>query len=131
MVRRLVVGLTVPRDPQVTFEGDHITKVELEVVIRGIRKAYKKTIVEYRRQRIIAKYKADKKKEEVEKDGANEQSKRKSNGSGDSTNDANRGGDAKASSADAGDNSTAKSGQGASGGKSGSDAGSSSAGASK
>jgi hypothetical protein len=74
--RRLVVDLTVPRDPKAVFEGGYIKKADLEVVIRAIRRAHRKLIHDYREQRIIAKYEASKKKkEEVSKDDADKQSK--------------------------------------------------------
>ncbi len=128
MVRRLVVDLTVPRNPGVVFEGDYITKVELEAVIRAIRRGHKKVIVEYRRQRIIADYEANKKKEEVEKDGTDRESKTKSDGSGKSTSTIDAGSVSKITSTAAGDSSTAKSGQGPRGDKPGSVSGSSPAG---
>ena len=79
-MRRLVVDLTVPRDPKVVFEGGYINKVELEAVLRGIRKAHKKLIYEYRRDKIIADYEARKLKEEKDevKNGTDSQSTAKS-----------------------------------------------------
>lgn len=65
-MRRLVVDLTVPRDPKVVFEGAYINKVELEAVLRGIRKAHKRMIYEYRRNKIIADYESKKLKEKEE-----------------------------------------------------------------
>ena len=38
MGRRLIIDLTVPRDPKVVFEGGYVTRVELGAVLRGIKR---------------------------------------------------------------------------------------------
>jgi len=76
MVRMLTADLTVPRDPKVKFVGDYITKVELEALIRAIRKAHKKMIFEYRKRHIIEEYKASQeKKGRIQEDATNRKSK--------------------------------------------------------
>ncbi len=43
--------------PVVTFKGDYITKRDLEIIIRALKRAHRNVIREYRKQRIIAEYK--------------------------------------------------------------------------
>lgn len=62
--RKLIVDTSVKYDPKVTFIGEHLTKRELEVVIRAIKREHRRRINEFRKKRIIAIYEADKAKQD-------------------------------------------------------------------
>ena len=55
--RKITVCLLNTSYPSITFTGDYVTKRELDIVVRAIKKAHKEVIREYRRKRIIAEWK--------------------------------------------------------------------------
>jgi len=134
-MRRLVADMEVPRDPKVTFIGDYITKSELEVLIRAVRRAHKKLIHEYRRRKIIQEYEASKKEKEEVKNATDRKSESgsepgESNGPATEHNSATKpidaGDVATGSSTSAGSGSTVEAGQGSGSESGGSGEGSSS-----
>jgi hypothetical protein len=60
----LKVVLKDKGNPSVTFEGDYITKRELNLIMRSILSAHRQRIREYRKRTIIEEYN---KQKEIEK----------------------------------------------------------------
>jgi hypothetical protein len=55
--------------PKVTFDGDYITKRELDIIIRVLKKEHRIKIREYRKKAIIEQYKLEKEKEKGNNNG--------------------------------------------------------------
>lgn len=77
--KRLSVDFSTLTSPIVSFEGDYMTKKELDFVLRAIKKKHKVIIREYRRNKIIEEFKLKEKKVEVSNNVHEERSESKGN----------------------------------------------------
>lgn len=68
-MKKIVIDVTDETFPKVTFIGDYISKREMDRVLRCIKKEHRRSIIEYRKRKIIEAYKL----KESKNDGSNRQ----------------------------------------------------------
>lgn len=59
-MRTILISLEEAGFPKVVFEGDYVTKREMDIVIKAVKKEHRARIRDYRRQMIIEDYKKGK-----------------------------------------------------------------------
>ena len=77
-VKRMSVDISNGNHPKVDFEGTYVTKRELDLIVKAVKRAHKQIIINYRKQLIIAEYQKKQSLLKGKSDGKESQSRKES-----------------------------------------------------